>query len=178
MKRILILGSGGAGKSTLARELGTILDLPILHLDQLFWHSGWVETPREQWIKKVQAKIEKPEWIMDGNYSNTLDIRLAACDTVIFLNMSRWICLRRVLRRSFQYRRKARPDMAEGCPEKLDIEYFKFLKWIWNYPKENLPGILKMCEGLKPSQRVIVLSSPHQVEVFLEVLKASTARRS
>jgi adenylate kinase family enzyme len=178
MDRILILGSGGAGKSTLSRELGTILDLPVIHLDRLFWHAGWIDTPREEWAKTIEEKIAGPKWIMDGNYGGTMEMRLAACDTAIFLNFSRWICLRRVLGRSFQYRSRGRPDMAEGCPENMDIEYLKFLKWIWTYPKEKAPAILRRLEDVRSTKRVIILQSPHEVKVFLEVLKASTTRRS
>jgi adenylate kinase family enzyme len=178
MERILIIGSGGAGKSTLSRELGFILNLPVIHLDQLFWHSGWIETPRDEWVKVVESKITQPRWIMDGNYGSTMEMRLAAADTVIFLNLSRWVCLRRALRRTFQYRGKARPDVTEGCPEKLDIEYLKFLQWIWTYPREKTPGILKMLEELKETKRVLIMHSPHEVKMFLEVLKASTERHS
>jgi len=121
--------------------------------------------------------MSKPKWIMDGNYGGTMEMRLAACDTVIFLNLSRWICLRRVMGRSFKYKGTARPDMAEGCPETMDLEYLKFLQWIWTYPKVKAPAILGMLQKLKSTKKVIILRSPREVEVFLEVLKASTPPR-
>ena len=178
MERILIIGSGGAGKSTLSRELANFLNIPVIHLDQLFWHPGWIETPREEWVKTIEAKLAEPKWIMDGNYGGTMDLRLAACDTAIFLNLSRWTCLRRVIGRSLRFRGKARPDMKEGCPETMDVEYLKFLHYVWTYPKEKAPAILKKLDDLKSTKRIVVMQSPREVELFLEVVKASTARRT
>ncbi|MHC0064340.1 hypothetical protein ACWATR_15805 [Nostoc sp. UIC 10890] len=85
MKKILIIGSGGAGKSTLARELGTILGLEVIHLDVWYWNPGWVETPKTKWQSIIQDLTLRESWIMDGNYSGTLDIRLSVADTVFFV---------------------------------------------------------------------------------------------
>jgi adenylate kinase family enzyme len=127
MKRILILGSGGAGKSTLASRLGELLKLEVIHLDSYYWKSGWIETPKEEWEEVIERLIIGDSWIIDGNYSRTLGQRIKECDTVIFLDRSRWICLWRVLKRRIMYRNGKRPDMAAGCEEKLDIE---FMRWI------------------------------------------------
>ncbi len=131
MERILVIGSGGAGKSTFSSKLGPKLGLPVIHLDTLFWKPNWIETPAEEWAKIIETETSRPKWIMDGNYGGTMEMRLAACDTVIFLHFSRWLCLWRVLYRRFKYRRLSRPDMNPGCPEQLD---FEFLKWVWTYP--------------------------------------------
>ena len=171
MQKILVIGSGGAGKSTFSRKLGALLGLPVIHLDKLFWHPGWVETPREDWVKVIDLETSRSGWIMDGNYGGTMEMRLAACDTVIFLQFSRWICLRRVLLRSLKYRHSARPDMQEGCPENMDSEYLKFLHWIWTYPTAKTPDILAMLENLRPTKKVFIMKSPREVEAFLEKLK-------
>ncbi|MCK5133485.1 MAG: hypothetical protein KAR40_15200 [Candidatus Sabulitectum sp.] len=92
MRRILVLGSGGAGKTTFAKQLAEKTGLPVIHLDSHFWNSGWVETPRDQWIPMVIELSERPEWIMDGNYSGTIDIRMKYADTVIFLDYGRFTC--------------------------------------------------------------------------------------
>ena len=84
MKRILVIGSGGAGKSTFAKRLGEILKLKVIHLDSLFWSAGWLEMPKDQWRAMVEELIKGDSWILDGNYGGTLDLRLAACDGVIF----------------------------------------------------------------------------------------------
>ena len=87
MDKIVIIGSSGSGKSTLAARLGPILNLPVYHLDRLFWRPGWQETPRDEWRMLQQKLCAEPQWIIDGNYSGTLDVRLAACDTVIWLDL-------------------------------------------------------------------------------------------
>ena len=93
MRKVLVIGSGGAGKSTLARHLGELLHIDVIHLDALSWHPGWTETPRAEWRKIIEGLLRRDAWIIDGNYSNTLDIRLEECDTVIFLDIARRICL-------------------------------------------------------------------------------------
>jgi adenylate kinase family enzyme len=102
---------------------------------------------------------------MDGNYGGTMEIRLAAADTVIFLDLPRLLCLWRVTTRFLCYRGRSRPDMTQGCEERLTKE---FLLWLWNYPKEKRPEILERLEQLKPNKHVVILSSPKAVQTFLE----------
>ncbi|MEH2257160.1 AAA family ATPase [Nostoc sp.] len=123
MKKILIIGSGGAGKSTLARELGTILSLEVIHLDAWYWNPGWVETPKTEWQSIIQDLTLRESWIMDGNYGGTLDVRLSVADTVIFLDFPRILCLSRVIKRRFTYAGQSRPDMALDCPESPSITF-------------------------------------------------------
>jgi len=139
MRRVLVIGPGGAGKSTFARALAERTGLPLIHLDTLYWHSGWVATPNEEWDRTVQELIGRDRWIMDGNYGRTLSVRLAACDTVILLDLPRHVCLWRVTRRWWRYRKTSRPDLAPGCPEQLSWE---FVRWIWTYKKRRRPGVL------------------------------------
>lgn len=165
MGKVVIIGSGGSGKSTLARQLGEKLKINVLHLDSLFWKPGWVETPREEWIDSQQELVKLESWIMDGNYSGTMEIRLNAADTIIFLDIPRIICIYRAFKRMIQYRNKTRPDMGEGCYERFS---FKFFKWIWQYPKLRKPKILEKLEKLSKEKEVIVLKSPKDVEGFIK----------
>jgi adenylate kinase family enzyme len=107
---------------------------------------------------------------MDGNYSGTLDLRLAACDSVIFLDFPRLVCLWRVIRRRIRFRGRSRPDMAHGCPEHLTWE---FIRWIWNYPTERRPRILARLSALGNDRRVIVLSSVSEIENFFQELRGN-----
>ena len=171
MKRILVIGSGGAGKSTFSRRLGTLLDIEVVHLDVLYWHPGWVETPKPVWKNTVEELVKRDSWIMDGNYSGTLDTRLEACDTVIFLDLSRAVCIRRVLKRLISYRGSGRPDMAEGCREKFNPQ---FLAWVWGYPERTRPKVLKLLAENSQSKRVIRLQTQDEVERFLAALSNRT----
>ena len=166
MERILIIGCGGAGKSTLARQLGEKLDLPVIHLDKLWWKPGWVESTREEFDEKLALELEKPRWIIDGNFDRTMPQRMARCDTVIYLDFPRVACLMGVLKRVMTTCGKVRPDMAEGCPERLDLD---FLKWVWYYnpnKRENNYRLLNEAEGIE----TIVLRNRRMVKRFLRSL--------
>lgn len=164
MRRILVIGSGGAGKSTLARRLGARLGLEVIHLDALYWQPGWVEPPEEVWRGRVGELLRRESWVMDGNYSGTLAPRLEACDTVVFLDLPRVVCVWGALRRAFKYRGQARPDMARGCPEQLS---FAFLRWIWNYPARSRPKVLRLLDERAAGKRVVRLRSRAEAEEFL-----------
>lgn len=166
MRKVLVIGPGGAGKSTLASQLGKLLNIEVLHLDRFYWRAGWVETPKPEWLKTVEELTTRDSWIMDGNYSGTLDVRFQACDTVIFLDMARTLCLWRVIKRAVTYRNRSRPDMADGCHEKLNLE---FLLWIWNYPRRSRPKIIKMLEASPAEKRIVWLRSQADVERFLSM---------
>lgn len=99
MQKILIIGSPGSGKSTFSFRLSEKLNIPIIHLDKLFWKSGWVSRSKEAFDKLLIEEMEKESWIIDGNYSRTLPMRLEKADTVIFFDYSRFVCLWRVLKR-------------------------------------------------------------------------------
>lgn len=165
MRKVLVIGSGGSGKSTFAARLGERTGLPVIHLDSLFWHAGWQETPREEWAARVDELLKGDEWIMDGNYGGTMERRLAACDTVVFLDLPRTLCLWRVVARSMRYRGRTRPDMAEGCNERMTWE---FVRWIWDYPRTRRPGVLKRLSELDEGKKVFRLRSTREVRRFLE----------
>lgn len=93
MQRIALIGSPGAGKATLARCLGQALGLPVYHLDALYWKPGWEPTPRAEWRELQLRLVAGDRWLIDGNYGGTMAIRLTAADTVICLDLPRWVCL-------------------------------------------------------------------------------------
>ena len=166
MERILIIGCGGAGKSTLARQLGKKLGLPVVHLDKLFWHPGWVESSKEEIDAKIHAEMAKPQWIMDGNYNRTLPERVKHCDTILYLDFSRVACILGVLKRIITTYGTVRPDMGEGCPERFDLE---FLKWVWNYNKDKRERNYRLLNEAKHAE-TIVLKNRRAVKKFLKSL--------
>lgn len=167
MKRMALIGSGGSGKSTLARELGRKLNIEVFHLDALLWKPNWQPTSKEEQRKIQMELVKKEEWIIDGNYNGTMDIRFREADTVIFLDFSRVLCTYRALKRMIQYRNRRRPDMAEGVKEKFDLN---FVKWIWNYPKNVRPVVLRRFEELPNDKVIIILKSPKEARHFLDSL--------
>jgi len=169
IRRIALIGSPGSGKSTLAREIGVALGLPVYHLDRLYHRPGWVQTPRAEWVALQEELVGREEWIIDGNYRSTLPLRVNAADAIIFLDLPRLVCLWRVVRRTFQYRNRSRPDMAEGCPERLNRE---FLSFVWGYPERDRPAVLRLLEKVAAAKRVIHLRSRTEVAAFRRRLES------
>lgn len=164
MKKILVIGSGGSGKSTFSARLGRLLNIEVIHLDVLYWKPGWVETPKPEWREKVIELLKRETWIIDGNYSGTFDIRFAACDTVIFLDVARSVCLWRVLKRLLLYRIRGRPDMAAGCRERFDP---KFIMWVWRYRTKTRPRVLQLLRDNSESKQIVHLRTQSEIEGFL-----------
>ena len=127
MERVLVIGSPGAGKSTLAREIAARTRLPLHHLDRMHWLPGWTERDRDEGRAELADILAQDRWIIDGNYGSILAMRLARADTVVWLDYPTHLCLWRVLKRWWHYRGTNRPDMTEGCPERLDPEFLLYV---------------------------------------------------
>ena len=167
MERIMIIGCGGAGKSTLARQLGEKTGLPVVHLDQIWWEPGhWQHMSREEFDARLMAELEKPRWILDGNFNRTLEARLQKCDTVIYLDLPRIVCMKSWIGRVIRNWGTARPDTAEGCCEWFDPE---MAKWIWKFNKQNRKRYLQLLNGLEGKQ-IFIFRSRQKVNRFLEKL--------
>lgn len=165
LRRVVVVGSSGAGKSTFARRLGALTGLPVVHLDRHFWQPGWVQMEREAWRAEHRRLVEAPRWIMDGTYGGTLAERLARADTAIFLDLPRRIALSRVLRRTVAGYGRTRAEMPEGCPERFDWE---FLRYVWSYSRRIRPGVLDALEAF--GGRAVILGRPAEVEAWLTVM--------
>lgn len=120
MKRIMIIGGAGSGKSTLAGQIGTALNLPVFHMDrEVFWLPGWVERSKDDQLQQVERIVALDAWVVEGNNSTTFHLRSARADTLIWLDVPLWRRLLRVVRRTIRQRGNSRPDMADGCCERL-----------------------------------------------------------
>jgi len=163
MKRILVIGCSGAGKTTLAKELGERLALPVHHLDRLWWRPGWVEGSCEAFDAKLAEILKTDRWVIDGNYNRTLPERLNYADTVIVLDYSRTLCMYRTLKRILRFYGSARPDMADGCPERFDGQ---FLRYVWNFNRDMRPRLEAALDGF-PGE-LVRLKTPRETAAFLK----------
>lgn len=157
------MGSGGAGKTTFAKELGRRTGLPVIHLDHLYWRPGWMETPKDVWRERQSEHLSGEQWIVDGNYAATYDLRFLRADTIIVLAPSRWRCTFRALCRSLTNRGRA--ILSPGCPERFDLE---FLLWVWRYPRQTRPLLDAALQQLRGDTRLVELETSSQVRTFLQ----------
>jgi adenylate kinase family enzyme len=171
MQRVLVIGSPGAGKSTLATELANRTGLPLIHLDQQYWRSGWVEPSKAEWLNQVAELIAGDQWIIDGNYGGSLEQRLARADTVIDLQFPAWLCVWRILRRVARSWGRVRPDMAEGCPEQLNLE---FLVYTATFP--FAARIRTTAKLAKFKGKLVRLRGPAEVRRYLKSVDGQAPR--
>ena len=169
MKKILVLGSSGSGKSTVTRKLGELLDVEAIHLDSYFWQPNWTATPPEEWDEVLRNLLRRDRWVMDGNYPDSLDLRLAYVDAIVFLDLNRLVCLWRCVGRYLKHRGQNRPELAPGCYEKIDWD---FLKWIWNYPRNVKPKVLAVLQDHSNEKQVFRLKNNREIANFLASRKS------
>ena len=171
MKKIQIIGFSGSGKSTLAGTLAERFQLPVLYLDTVFWLPGWEKRPREE-QREILAEFlaAHPDgWVIDGNYTkNYYKERMEAADLIIFMNFNRWRCLWRVMKRRIQYAGKNRASMTEGCDEKVDLPFIKWVIWDSRRP-EPLSRFRYISE--KYADKFVELKNPRQVDEFLSKIQ-------
>ena len=175
--KIAILGYSGSGKSTLAQALGRHYGIPVLHLDSLHFFPGWVERPRSEELQIVGAFLEENDaWVIDGNYSGLhYERRLEEADRIVILLFNRFHCLYRVWRRYRKYRRTSRPDMAEGCPEKLDGA---FIRWVlWEGRSRRARQRYRRVQNLYP-EKAVVLKNQRQLDAFYAAIDAGETAAS
>lgn len=163
MKRVVVLGVGGAGKTRLAHAIARSTGLPIVHLDRIFWRPGWQLAPRDEARAALDEAVAQERWIIDGNFLSAGDARFERADTVVFLDLPRTTCLARAVRRAVRDRGRTRPDLPDGCPEGFD---WRFYKWIWNFGRDDRPRILERLD--ETDAEVVHLRSRAAVERYVE----------
>ena len=169
MERIIIFGFSGGGKSTLARKMGEILGIEPTHFDRLHWLPNWVESTREYKREMIKPVLERDKWIIEGNYCQIYwQERLERADTVIFIDVNRFTCLWQAWKRSRVYKGKTRPDMGEGCTEKFDLE---FAKWVFFKGRKKRLNYLETMKMLKDTgKNTYILKSKKDINKFLKGL--------
>ena len=153
IKRVLVCGCSGSGKSTLARAIADRFTLPFVSLDALYWLPGWRPGGDERLVAKAAPLLAEDRWVVDGNYFTALaKFHLPRATHVAFFDLPRLYCLTSILRRIASTYGQTRPEMAPGCPERIDWE---FLLYIWRYRKNQRPKLLKHFEELRPDQMLL-----------------------
>jgi adenylate kinase family enzyme len=166
MERILVMGSSGSGKSTFVKRLSALTGLPTVSLDALFWKPGWRPSDAAEFEKRVTAAAHLPRWIMDGNFisGGAGDLRRNLADAVIWFDLPRRTCMTGIMIRIATSYGQVRPEMAPGCPERIDVEFFRY---VWTYRRLQRPKLLRYFEGLRPDQALIRFSNRAQADRYL-----------
>lgn len=179
--RILLIGCSGSGKSTLTRELAKKLDLPVLHLDRI-WHATNYDDDAKQFLRQTQLDfIAKNDYfIIDGNYTGTMDCRIPHANLIIWLQIPRRLAMYRIIMRSIKrkFGIEQRIDMADEFREKLNREYFEFLKFVWNFEKNSTPRIKAVLEHKAEDCRLVVIKNKKDQDVLLKQLVGKIADES
>lgn len=170
MKRVMIIGGSGSGKSTLARMLGVSTGLPVVHIDPMYYTSGWVQRTSEETHALVLEAAAQERWIFDGNHSRSISDRMARADHFIFLDLPTYLRLWRVLARTIKYLGRPRPDMAEGCPERFNWEFIAV--WVCGYYRRSHARDVAVLDGAPAHVKCYHLKSRREVRQFLSSVVA------
>ncbi|MEE9373106.1 MAG: DNA topology modulation protein [Saprospiraceae bacterium] len=174
MKRIMIIGCCGAGKSTFARKLHSLTGIKVIYLDQQYFSPNWEEPQKDEWTKKVKNLVKADQWIIDGNYGGTMNIRLERSDTIFYLKYTTLSCLYRVIKRVITYHGTVRPNMAKGCKERFDLEFIHYVA-VFNFVKGK--SIEKRLKGISNDKKIIVLKNDKEVSNYIKHLEGSKSQR-
>lgn len=161
--RIAIIGCGGSGKSTVARKLAQILDLPLVHLDAIYYDEHWTPLPRDEFAAQQEKLVSGQRWIIEGNYAGSLPIRLAAADTVIFLDLPAAACLWGIAQRRWRYR--GGQHQAHGVYDRIT---WNFVRYIVSYRHTMRPRVRSLLRDHGPHVRLITLTSRRHANRFLD----------
>lgn len=159
MKKIVVIGCPGSGKSTFSRELHCITGIPLYHLDMMFWNSDKTTVERNIFMERLNSVLQKDEWIIDGNYASSMEQRIVACDMIVFLDYPLATCLEGISQR----RGKARADIP-WIETEDDEEFIEFIK---KFNEEQRPLIINLLEKYK-NKNILVFSNRKQANAYLK----------
>ncbi len=166
----MVIGGSGSGKSTLAQRIGAITGLPVVHIDKMYWKAGWVLREANETKRLVIEAAQEETWVLDGNNSSTFQQRADRADAIVFLDLPTWLRFSRVVWRAVAYYGRSRPDMTEGCPERLDYD---FMKWVLGYRTNGSRAkALALVKAYASRARIYHLRSRNEVDQFLVKLQS------
>ena len=159
MKKVIVIGCPGSGKSTFSKSLHNITAIPLFHLDMLFWNADRTNVEKAVFLDRLRSILQQDAWIIDGNYASTMELRMQACDTVVFLDYPTDVCLNGVRER----KGIARSDLPWVEPQEEDAEFIEFIK---HYRSQSRPNVMKLLDAYS-HKRIVILSSRAQADEFL-----------
>lgn len=173
MKRVVVIGSPGAGKTTFVRKLSLATGLPAIHLDY-YYHQKPHDYPNkpEAWLKKINQLLKRDSWIMDGNYSSSFGQRFNRADTIIFLDYPTKTSLYGVIMRRIKYHNKKRVDMPDDWKESANVN---FLKYVWGFNKTDRDIILDTLATAKDKQ-IAIFTDREQTDRYLASLSKASSQ--
>jgi len=166
LKRILVTGNAGSGKTTVSQQLNKLLHIPVYGLDKIVWRSHWQRMPQSQYRAKLTKIIENEQWIIDGVCLKAVK----AADVIIFLDMPRHICYWQACKRNIRYLFKSRPGLPPKCPEILILGYL--IKLIWNFPRLVRPTLMQVLRQRDPEKTIIHIRNQRQLQELLPIFAA------
>jgi adenylate kinase family enzyme len=166
MRRVLVMGCSGAGKSTFARKLAEQRGLPFVSIDKIYWQPGWREPAPEDFSANMTREADKPTWVIDGNYmrSGAGPLRRERADTVFWFDLPRRVCVSGIAVRILTTYGKVRPEMAPGCPEKFDWAFFRY---VWTFNAQQRPKLRAFFADLRGDQRLVIFTARAQADAYL-----------
>ncbi|MBO5728117.1 MAG: adenylate kinase [Oscillospiraceae bacterium] len=162
MKKVIVIGCPGSGKSTFSKALHQITGIPLFHLDMMFWNADKTSVEKSVFLERLSKTLQNSEWIVDGNYASTMELRIQACDTVIFLDYPLEVCLNGIEQR----KGKIRSDMPWVEPDRYDPEFVAFIR---NYRSQSRPQVMELLNRYS-HKNIYVFFTRAQAEEFLTQL--------
>ena len=164
MKKIIVIGCSGSGKSVFSRSFASVTNIPLYHLDNIWWREDGTNIEREEFDERLSEILKEDEWIIDGNYKRTMEMRMAACDTVIFFDLPLEVCIEGIKAR----KGKPRPDMPwKGAGDSDDPEFMAF---VTGFKQDVRPGIIELFEKYSDKD-IRIFKSREESEAFLKEFK-------
>ncbi|MGL5164270.1 MAG: DNA topology modulation protein [Afipia sp.] len=174
MQRVLVLGAPGSGKSTFARRLSALTKLPLISLDAIYWQPGWEPSDLVVFESRMKDAAMGDRWIMDGNYfsQGAGKLRRDRADTVVWFDLPRHVCMMGILIRVAKSYGRVRPEMAAGCPEQFDLEFFRY---VWTYREKQQPALIAYLDDCRADQKLVRFTERVEADSYIADQKAASA---